>query len=159
MRRVVVDGATSEWIPIVSGVPQGGVLGPHFFFLYTSEMFELVENRLYAMQMTPHYWQLSTSQQTDLLLLPLLTGIFLGFSSGPITCMILNIYKTTALVISRSRTVNLALGGDFVLSGISIPAIFTTSTSCGVRLNSKLFFKDNARGSLLFCRESQELLF
>ena len=47
-QRVVVDGATSEWIPIVSGVPQGSVLSPLLFILYTSEMFELVENRLYA---------------------------------------------------------------------------------------------------------------
>ena len=47
-QRVVVDGATSEWIPTVSGVPQGSVLGPLLFILYTSEMFELVENRLYA---------------------------------------------------------------------------------------------------------------
>ena len=27
MQRVLVDGATSEWIPIVSGVPQGSELG------------------------------------------------------------------------------------------------------------------------------------
>ena len=47
-QRVVVDGATSECIPIVSGVPQGSALGPLLFILYTSEMFELVENRLYA---------------------------------------------------------------------------------------------------------------
>ena len=37
------------------------------------------------MQMTPHYWQLLASQQTDLLLLPLLTGTWLGFRSGAIT--------------------------------------------------------------------------
>ena len=47
-QRVVVDGASSEWIPIVSGVPQGSVLGPLLFILYTSEIFELIENRLYV---------------------------------------------------------------------------------------------------------------
>ena len=44
----MVDGATSEWILIISGMPQGSVLGPLLFILYISEMFELVENRLYA---------------------------------------------------------------------------------------------------------------
>ena len=37
-----------EWIPRVSGVPQGSGLGLLLFIQYTSEMFELVENRLYA---------------------------------------------------------------------------------------------------------------
>ena len=43
--RVVIDGATSERIQIV---PQGSVLGPLQFIFYTSNMFELVGNRLYA---------------------------------------------------------------------------------------------------------------
>ena len=47
-QRVLVDGATSEWIPIISGMLQGIVLGSLLFILYTSEMFELVGNRLYA---------------------------------------------------------------------------------------------------------------
>ena len=37
-QRVVVGGAASEWIPIVSGVPEESVLGPLLFILYTSEM-------------------------------------------------------------------------------------------------------------------------
>ena len=44
----MVDGATSEWIQIVSGVPQGSLLESLLFIIYTSEMFELVKNRLYA---------------------------------------------------------------------------------------------------------------
>ena len=39
---------TSELIPVASGVQQGSALGNFRFILYTSEMFELVENRLYA---------------------------------------------------------------------------------------------------------------
>ena len=67
-QRFVVDGAASEWIPIVSGVPHRSVLGPLLFILDTSEMFELVENIAdhLPMRMTPHYWQLLASQQTDL---------------------------------------------------------------------------------------------
>ena len=80
----MVDGSPSEYILINSGVTQGNVLGPLLFTLYTSEMFDLVENRLLPMQMTPLYWQLFASKQTDLLLLPPLTGTCLGFRSDAI---------------------------------------------------------------------------
>ena len=52
-QQVVVDGATSEWIPIVSGLPQGSVLGFLLFMLYTSEMCKQVENRYMLMLTTP----------------------------------------------------------------------------------------------------------
>ena len=45
-QRVVVDGATSEWTPIVSGAPQGSVVDSCLLILYTREMYVLVENRL-----------------------------------------------------------------------------------------------------------------
>ena len=47
-QRVMVDDAASQWIPIISGMPLGSVLGLLLFMIYTSKLFELVENRLFA---------------------------------------------------------------------------------------------------------------
>lgn len=47
-QRIVVVGATNEWIPIVSGAPHGSVFVGLLFCLCTSEMFDLVENRMFA---------------------------------------------------------------------------------------------------------------
>ena len=43
---IVVDGCRSKWVNVVSGLPQGSVLGPQLLFLYTAEIFSIVENKL-----------------------------------------------------------------------------------------------------------------
>ena len=45
-QQVMVDGCRSKLVNIVSGVPQGSVLGPLLFLLYTSELFSILENKL-----------------------------------------------------------------------------------------------------------------
>ena len=58
-------------------------------------------------QMSPHYWQLFASQQTDQLLLPPLTGDLARIQEWcNHWCMRRNTIKTKALVVGRSRTVN-----------------------------------------------------
>ena len=45
-QQVMVDGCRSKLVNVASGVPQGSVLGPLLFLLYTSELFSILENEL-----------------------------------------------------------------------------------------------------------------
>ena len=84
-QRAVVDGAAIEWTPIISGMPQGAGLGPLLFILYPSEMFELVEDRLFVY--ADEFTLLAVVRKpADLLLLPPLIRTWLGCRSGAIIC-------------------------------------------------------------------------
>ena len=124
------------------------------FSLYTGEMFELVDNRLYAY----------TDDSTLLAVVrkPADRPAVAASLNGDLAriqeeynhwCMIQNPNKTKALVVSRSRTV-IPPHGDLVLSGVSICASPNLDI-LGVKFDRRLTFEDHMRG--IVSRVSQRI--
>ena len=66
LQNVMVDGCQSKLVDVVWGVPQGCVLKPLLFLLYTSELFLFWKISWSVMLMTLLWWPLCHSQAFEL---------------------------------------------------------------------------------------------
>ena len=103
------------------------------------------EEQIICLCRWPHYWQLLANLQTDLLLLLTfnkdLAGIWEWCNQW---CLMLNLNKTKAIVVSRSGTVNpthvdLVLSGDYIRASPNLDIL-------GIKFDTTLTFEDQVCG-------------
>ena len=106
-QQVMVDGCRSQLVNVVSGVPQGSVLGPLLYLLYTSELFAILENKL-----------IGYADDSTLMAVVPSPGVRVTVTESLISdlgrvsewCdlwgMKLNASKTKTMIVSRSRTMH-----------------------------------------------------
>ena len=143
-QRVVVDGVFSEPKPIRSGVPQGSVLGPLLFLVYTSDMAMGLENDLigYADDHTL-VATIRSPQQRNLVAQSLNRDLEKIREWCSRWGMKLNSNKTKTLLISRSRTIEPPHPQLFV--GNTPLAESEFLTILGVTFDSHLTFQQHLR--------------
>ena len=143
-QRVLVDGCFSSYSEVHSGVPQGSVLGPLLFILYTSDMWNGISNKMLAFaddtSLYAHIPSPSLRQEVGDSLVEDLNKIQSWCTQWD---MKLNPSKSKDLIVSRSRS-NLPVHPVLSIDGILIDRVDNLKL-LGVLLDSKLTFEVHLR--------------
>ena len=128
---VVVDGAQSSYINVLSGVPQGSVIGPTLFLIYINDLPEYVDCTVHlfaddtVMYLTIHSEEQCAQLQVDLDMLQVWEEDWL---------MEFNPEKCEILRISRKKTV---ISYDYTLHGKVLRSV-KSARYLGVQLSHDL---------------------
>ena len=143
-QRVGVDGSFSPYSLVRSGVPQGSVLGPLLFILYTSDMWHGVRNKLLAYADDSSLYSVITSPLERQAVADCLTADLNWIQSWCLQWgMKLNPRKSKDLIVSRSRT-RMPENPPLSVDGVYIESV-TDLKLLGVTLDSKLTFEMQLR--------------
>lgn len=143
-QRVFVDGKYSASVPVVSGVPQGSVLGPLFFIIFIADLGLNLENRLISYADDTTLFARVESPEQRIIVAESLNRDLERISSWcQLWGMKLNAKKTHSIIISRSRTINpphplLFIAGEEIKDVDSLRLL-------GVTFDPKLTFERHIR--------------
>ena len=143
-QRVSVDGSFSSFNCVKSGVPQGSVLGPLLFIIYTSDMWSQIQTNMVAYADDTTLFAPIASPRDRSHVAELISQDLVTIKSWcDLWGMRLNPSKSRSLVISRSRTLfpshpDLVVDGDIIGNCSSLKLL-------GVTLDAKLSFEEHLR--------------
>ena len=104
---VLVDGCRSKLVNVVSGVPQGSVLGPLLFLLYTSKLFFILENKLIGYADDSNLMAVVPSPGARVTVAESLNCDLVSVNAWCDLCgMKLNASKTKTMIVSGSSTMH-----------------------------------------------------
>ena len=131
-QRVVVDGVSSSFLDVTSGVPQGSIVGPLLFLLYVNDLPDAAEHSKVPMfaDDSKCYRVIETPQDTELLQSDLHSLCSWSTTSD----LNFNLKKCTSIRFSRKRTKK---SPDYNLSHQQI-TITSTQKDLGIIISNNL---------------------
>ena len=104
---VLVDGCRSKLVNVVSGVPQGSVMGPLLFLLYITKLFSILENKLIGYADNSALMAVVPSAGARVTVAESLNRDLVRVNAWcDLWGMKLNAIKTKTMIVSRSRTMH-----------------------------------------------------
>uniref|UniRef100_A0A8C1R1D0 Reverse transcriptase domain-containing protein n=1 Tax=Cyprinus carpio TaxID=7962 RepID=A0A8C1R1D0_CYPCA len=149
--RVAWGGEVSKAHQLVTGVPQGSVLGPLLFFTYTTSLGPIIQAHGYSYHWYTDDTQLYLSVQSD----DPMVAVWISGCLADISAWMkkyhlqLNLVKTEVLVFPATPT----LQHDFSIQlGSSTITPSTSVRNLGVTFDDQLTFKDHIAKTARSCR-------
>ena len=142
--RTKVNNHFSEWAGILSGIPQGSILGPLLFNIYINDLFYFIrEDRVtnYADDTIPYdiksrYAELIDSLQLD-------SNILLVWFN--INFLKLNADKCKLLISNKQEELSINIEGESIICEKSVKLL-------GIKIDNQLTFNDHISN---ICKKSQ----
>ena len=151
-QRVVVDGVNSDWLPVVSGVPQGSILGPLLFVLYINDLPSVAQNTKIALFADDAKCYIDVNSTSDCELLQADLNALVTWSNE----WELNFHPSKCQVITMSRRRNPVIF-DYNMDGTSLSKI-DTMKDLGVDISSKLVWDTHVNRVVKKCNRKMGMI-
>ena len=153
LQKVKIGNSFSDLKPIVSGVPQGSVLGPILFIFYINDITNVMDNsiipKLYADDLKAYNTEVTDPDGTTF------NKTLCNITKWADTWQLpISTEKSKWLLISNKRILSSVADNFFELAGATLPRS-TDVVDLGVNFNSKLNFKDHI--STIIAKAKQRL--